>query len=178
MRIISGEYKGRRIVAPKNLPIRPTTDRAKESLFNILNNHFHFPEVSVLDLYTGSGSISYEFASRGSKSIHAVDQNYPVIRFVKKITKDFDFPIIAIKKEALKFLSTTNNSYDIIFADPPYDIDKAQLDKLIETVFERKLLLDDGFLIVEHVKAYTFDTYANFDFSRKYGLTVFSFFKN
>jgi len=176
IRIISGKYKARRITAPKNLPIRPTTDRAKESLFNILNNDYHFPQLKILDLFTGSGNIAYEFASRGAKQIHAVDANYHVIKFVTKTSKEFDFPIIAIKKDAVKFLEKTNHKYDIIFADPPYDIDKQVFDKILEQVFEKQLLEEDGLLILEHIKEHDFSTHNNFSYSRKYGLAVFSFF--
>ncbi len=177
IRIISGKYKGRRLTAPKNLPIRPTTDRAKEALFNILNNSYYFPEVKVLDLFTGSGSISYEFASRGTKNIQAVDQNYPVIKFVKQTAKDFDFPIKAIKKNALKFIENTSETYDIIFADPPYDIAKEWQTKLIDTIFDKNLLNDQGILILEHKEQLNFEDHPNFDYSKKYGQSVFSFFK-
>ena len=87
MRIISGKYKGRRLVAPKNLPVRPTTDMSKESLFNILNNHFHFSEVKVLDLFSGTGNISYEFGSRGSSEITSVDADFGCVNFIKKTAK-------------------------------------------------------------------------------------------
>ncbi len=177
IRIISGKYKGRRITAPKNLPIRPTTDRAKEALFNILNNDRHFPELKVLDLFTGSGSISYEFASRGTKDIQAVDQNYPVIKFIKQTAQEFDFPIKAIKKNALKFLENTPETYDIIFADPPYEMPKEWQSKLIDTVFDRNLLKENGLMILEHKEQINFDKHPHFDKSKKYGQSVFSFFK-
>ena len=178
IRIISGKYKGRRITAPKNLPIRPTTDRAKEALFNILNNFMFFPELKILDLFTGSGNIAYEFASRGAKDIQAVDQSYPVIKFVKQTASEFDFPIKTIKKNALKFLENTTDTYDVIFADPPYNLDAEIQKKMIDTVFERNLLNDYGVMILEHKEQLKFDDHPKFDFSKKYGQTVFSFFKN
>ena len=104
MRIISGKYKGRRITAPKNLPVRPTTDLAKESLFNILNNHYYFDSISVVDLFSGTGNIAFEFASRGTSKIHAVDGNYNCVKFINKISTEFNFPINAFKNDVFKFL--------------------------------------------------------------------------
>jgi len=177
IRIISGKYKGRRITAPKNLPIRPTTDRAKEALFNILTNQYYLPELKVLDLFTGSGSIAYEFASRGVKDIQAVDRNYPVIKFVTKTANDFEFPIKVIKYDVLKFLEKTTDKYDLIFADPPYDLDYEVQEKMVNTVFERNLLNENGILILEHKEQFNFEKHPRFDSARKYGMTVFSFFK-
>jgi len=176
IRIISGKYKARRITAPKNLPIRPTTDRAKEALFNILTNHYYIPELKILDLFTGSGSISYEFASRGSKDIQAIDANYSVIKFVQKTAASFDFPIRVIKNDAVKFLEKTSDTYDLIFADPPYDLDKEIQQKMIDICFDRKLLKEDGLFILEHIEQLDFNTHPHFKESRKYGMTVFSFF--
>lgn len=177
MRIISGKYKGRRITAPKNLPIRPTTDKAKEALFNILQNQYHIPELKVLDLFTGSGGISYEFASRGSKDIQAVDANFPVTKFVKKISQDFDFPIKVIKYDAKRFLEKTTDQYDVIFADPPYQFSPEELQEMVNIAIERNLLKEDGVFILEHIDRYRFDEHPHFEESRKYGLSMFSFFK-
>ncbi len=177
IRIISGKYKSHRISAPKNLPIRPTTDRAKEALFNILNNLFDFKDLKVLDLFTGSGGIAYEFASRGSENIVAVDRNYPVVKFVSKTVKDFGFPVKVVKKDSFKFLENTPETYDIIFADPPYDLSREEQEKLINISFDRNLLKDNGYFILEHIDHLNFEQHPNFDFSRKYGKTVFSFFK-
>jgi 16S rRNA (guanine(966)-N(2))-methyltransferase RsmD len=177
IRIISGIHKGRRIKAPKNLPIRPTTDRAKEALFNILMHQHYIPELKILDLFTGSGNIAYEFASRGAKEIDAVDNNYQVIKFVKQTAQSFDFSINTIKSDVLKFLEKTNKSYDIIFADPPYDMEKEILEKIIALIFNNKLLADNGMFILEHSKHIDFKQNLYFIESRPYGLTVFSFFK-
>ena len=98
MRIISGSHKGRRITAPKGLPVRPTTDMAKEALFNILNNNYYFEDLEVLDLFSGTGNISFEFASRGSKEIVAVDKDYRCIKFIAKMAKELDFNISAMIK--------------------------------------------------------------------------------
>ncbi|WP_396179566.1 RsmD family RNA methyltransferase, partial [Flavobacterium sp.] len=97
MRIISGKYKGRRISPPKNLPVRPTTDMSKEALFNVLNNHFNFSGLKVLDLFAGTGNISYEFASRGCDNVIAVDGDFGCIKFIKQTAQEFDFTITAIK---------------------------------------------------------------------------------
>jgi len=176
IRIISGKYKGRRISAPKQLPVRPTTDRAKEALFNIIHHQIFIPELKVLDLFTGSGNISYEFASRGCKTIVAVDKNYQAIKFVKQTARSFDFNIKAVKKDVIKFLEKTNEKYDFIFADPPYDMDFALQKEIIDLIIERGLLEDNGIFVLEHIEHLDFSGYHNFDFSRKYGLTVFSFF--
>jgi 16S rRNA (guanine(966)-N(2))-methyltransferase RsmD len=177
MRIISGKYKGRRFVAPKKLPVRPTTDLAKESLFNILNNYYYFHEISVLDLFSGTGSISYEFASRGTETITAVDGDYGCVRFIKKMSAELDMNITAIKSDVFKFLDRTHLTSDIIFADPPYAFSLEQFEKIATTVFDRNLLLEDGFLIIEHAKETKLDHVKNFSFSKSYGGSVFSFFE-
>ena len=150
MRIISGKYKGRRINAPKNLPVRPTTDMSKESLFNILNNHFHFDGLKILDLFSGTGNISYEFGSRGAGNITAVDGDFGCVKFIKKTAEEFELPITAIKSDVIKFLKTNKSSYDIIFADPPYDMPQKDFEEIISLVFDYVFLVEDGMLIVEH----------------------------
>ncbi|AXG70380.1 ribosomal RNA small subunit methyltransferase D [Kordia sp. SMS9] len=177
MRIISGKHKGRRFQAPKKLPVRPTTDLAKESLFNILNNHYYFHEISVLDLFAGTGNISYEFASRGTETITAVDGDYGCVSFIKKTAALLNLNITALKSDVFKFLDKTYLKSDIIFTDPPYAFTIEQFEKIILTVFERELLLEGGFLIVEHAKETTLDHVKNFSFSKNYGSSVFSFFE-
>ena len=118
MRIISGQYKGRRLTAPKNLPVRPTTDMAKEALFNILNNQYYFDEISVLDLFAGTGNISYEFASRGTNNITCVDQNYGCIKYINETAESFEMPISTIKSDVFSFLENHKQPYTIVFADP------------------------------------------------------------
>ena len=108
MRIISGSFKGRRITAPKKLPVRPTTDMAKEGLFNILNNQFYFDDISVLDLFSGTGNISYEFASRGTSRITAVDADYGCIQFIEKTSEDFQMGIRPQKSDVFSFLEKTS----------------------------------------------------------------------
>lgn len=177
MRIISGKYKGRRISPPKNLPVRPTTDMSKEALFNILNNHFNFSELKVLDLFAGTGNISYEFASRGCEPITSVDGDMGCVNFIKKTAQEFDFDITAIKSDVFKFLEKSKASYDIIFADPPYGIEQKDFEKIIQLVFENELLEEDGMMVIEHSKHTKLNHMENFSFDRNYGGSVFTFFE-
>jgi 16S rRNA (guanine966-N2)-methyltransferase len=178
MRIISGTNKGKRLVAPKKLPVRPTTDMAKEALFNILNNNFQFSQLSVLDLFSGTGNIAYEFASRGSKEIIAVDANYDCVKFIKKTAQELDFNITTIKSDVFKFLEKAYVKADIIFADPPYDFEEKEFLKIPEIVFEKNLLNQNGQLIIEHSKHTNLSNFPNFMEERRYGGSVFSFFQN
>lgn len=177
MRIISGKYKGRRITPPKGLPVRPTTDMSKEALFNVLNNYFNFSELKVLDLFAGTGNISFEFGSRGSENITSVDADFGCTKFIKQIAQEFDFNIAAIKSDVFKFLEKNNTSYDIIFADPPYGLDQATFEKIVTTVFEKELLQEDGMMVIEHSKYTKLDHMSNFSFQKSYGGSFFSFFE-
>lgn len=177
MRIISGKHKGRRLQAPKNLPVRPTTDIAKESLFNIINNLYYFEGLNILDLFSGTGNISYEFASRGVENITAVDQHFGCIRYINQVNKEFDFSINTIKSDVYKFIEKTALTSDIVFADPPYDFSEEQFLKIATIVFEKKLLKEDGLLIIEHSKQTKLSKHPNFSYERRYGGNVFSFFE-
>jgi len=177
MRIISGNYKGRRLSAPKKLPVRPTTDMAKEALFNIINNHYYFSQVSVLDVFSGTGNISYEFASRGCEEIIAVDKNIGCIQYINKISKELDFPIQVIKSDVFSYLEKVKQSHDIIFADPPYNFEVAEFLKIPNLVFENKLLNDEGILIIEHSKYMSLEEHTHFSYSKRYGGSIFSFFE-
>ncbi|HLP63649.1 RsmD family RNA methyltransferase [Flavobacterium sp.] len=177
MRIISGKYKGRRINPPRNLPVRPTTDMSKEALFNVLNNHFNFSELKILDLFSGTGNISYEFASRGATPIVCVDGDFGCIKFIKQTATEFDFDITAIKSDVFSFLEKHKASYDIIFADPPYGMEQKDFEKLILKVFENELLDEEGMLIVEHSKHTQLNHLEHFSFDRNYGGSVFSFYE-
>ncbi|MEN8777425.1 MAG: 16S rRNA (guanine(966)-N(2))-methyltransferase RsmD [Polaribacter sp.] len=178
MRIISGKYKSRRIQAPKNLPVRPTTDMAKESLFNILNNTYYFDAISVIDLFAGTGNISYEFASRGTKTIYAIDANFGCIKFINNTAKTLELDINTYKSDVYKFLEKTNLSADVIFADPPYDFETEQFLKIVDLVFENNLLHEDGILIVEHSKHTDLSNHTKHSYDKRYGSNVFSFFEN
>ena len=177
MRIISGKYKGRRIQPPKNLPVRPTTDMSKEALFNVLNNHFNFEGLKVLDLFSGTGNISYEFASRGSYPITSVDGDFGCVIFIKQVAAEYDFTIAATKSDVFKFLENCKTTYDIIFADPPYGLDQATFEKVVLLVFEKNLLNEDGMMIIEHSKYTKMEHLDNFSFQKSYGGSFFSFFE-
>ncbi len=177
MRIISGKYKGRRLQAPKNLPVRPTTDMAKEALFNILNNHFNFGELKILDLFSGTGNIAYEFASRGATPLVAVDADMGCVNYIRKISTEFDFDITPIKSDVFSFLQKHKGSYDIIFADPPYHIEQKDFEKIPTLIFENEILEEEGMLIIEHSKDTKLEHLANFSFARTYGGTTFTFFE-
>ncbi|AXT60041.1 methyltransferase domain-containing protein [Aquimarina sp. AD10] len=177
MRIISGKYKGKILYAPKKLPVRPTTDMAKEGLFNILNNHYNFSNLSVIDLFAGTGNISYEFASRGTKDITAVDGHYACLGYIKNVSKELNFTIETIKSDVYKYLEKSSSKADLIFADPPYDFETEKFSKIAILVFEKNLLKDDGVLIIEHSKHTSLEETPHFSHSRKYGGSVFSFFE-
>ena len=174
MRIISGTHKGRRIQVPKNLPVRPTTDRSKEGLFNILQHRFNFESMKVLDLYSGTGNISYEFSSRGAKNISAVDQDKGCVQFIQKVAMDFEMQIFSIQEECYSFLQQNTKSYDLIFADPPYNFEIEDYEKVI--TLSKKRLSIDGIIIIEHFKNRKLSEIQGFSFERVYGNNVFSFF--
>ena len=174
---MSGKFKGRRIAPPKGLPVRPTTDMSKEALFNVLNNYFNFSGLKVLDLFAGTGNISYEFASRGSDNITSVDGDFGCVKFIKQTADEFDFNIAGIKSDVFKFIEKNKNSYDVIFADPPYNLDQATFEKLVEVIFANDLLQEDGMMVIEHSKYTKLDHMINFSFKKSYGGSIFSFFE-
>ncbi len=178
MRIVGGKFKGRRFHPPiKNWRTRPTTDYAKEGLFNILSNQVDFEEMKVLDLFCGTGNIAYECVSRGCMDVTCVDKFYGCIKFVKETAKELrlDDELIAIKSDVFKFIKNSEKTYDLIFADPPYALPK--IETLPDLIFEHKLLSQKGFFIMEHGVQNNFETHTNFDTSRRYGDSVFSFFR-
>ncbi len=178
MRIVSGKHRGRRITAPSNLPVRPTTDMAKEALFNILNNTYYLNEISVLDLFAGIGSISFEFASRGCRNIVAVDAHPGCIKFLDTTNEILEAGIQTVKSDVFSYLERNSRKFDLIFADPPYALEEDKFHKLLDLVFDRKLLKEDGLLIIEHSKQTNLSEHPKFERSRKYGGNVFSFFKD
>ena len=177
MRIISGKLKGRRFNPPKNLPVRPTTDMAKESLFNILNNHYYFDNISVIDLFSGTGNISLEFASRGTKNIYAIDAHFGCIKYIYNIAKELGLDINTYKSDVYKFLEKTSMQADVIFADPPYNFEEEQFLKIVNLVFEKKLLTDEGVLIIEHSKHTDLSNHEKHSYDKRYGGNIFSFFE-
>lgn len=176
MRIIGGRLKGIHLRAPEKLPVRPTTDMAKEALFNILNNTYDIDECTVLDLFCGTGNISVEFASRGAASILSVDAFSGCIRWINDVIKRYDLQAITpVKSDVFKFLQAETEKYNIIFADPPYDM--PQIPDIAKLVFSRDLLTANGLLVIEHpvfLKLHNLEGYSE---TRSYGNSAFSFFK-
>lgn len=175
MRIISGKNKGRKIIAPVQLPVRPTTDMAKESLFNIIRNYIDIEEATVLDLFAGTGNISYEFASRGCPSLVSVDKNFKCTSFIKQTAEKLNFTTLQVIQSDFKlFLGRTKQTWDLIFADPPYDMENTV--ELPDLIFNNNLLNTNGWLIIEHDKKHDFSSHFAFHEQRSYGRVNFSFF--
>ena len=160
---------------PKGLPVRPTTDFAKTALFNILNNRIDFEATKVLDLFAGTGSISFELISRGCPKVVAVDKDYGCIRFIKETIEKLELEgMQANKADVFGFVKTYSGHFDLIFCDPPYDLDK--LPSIPDAIFDTHLLASDGLLIVEHSTRVDFSSHARFTEQRSYGKVNFSFF--
>ena len=176
MRIIHGNHKGKKINPPEGLPVRPTTDMAKESLFNILNNYFYFDGIKVLDLCAGTGSISYEFAARGAQSVLSVDIDGSCVKFMEKTARELDFTNMrVIKADLIHFLGNCMQKFNIIFADPPYALE--QLPKLPDLILREGWLTAEGLFILEHGKENDFSDAPGFVELRTYGAVHFSFFE-
>ena len=176
MRIIGGVLKGLRLNPPKNLPVRPTTDLAKEALFNILLNKIEFEGIKVLDLFSGTGNISLEFASRGAAEVVSVDRSQQCIFYLKDTARQHGLDQIkTFKADVLKYLQLETEQYDLIFADPPYDLN--QIPELPKIIFDRNLLSPGGLLIVEHQSLQNLSNHPRFIEQRKYGHSSFSFFE-
>jgi len=176
MRIVGGQYKGRLFNPGKSFKARPTTDMAKESLFNILQNQIDFEDIKVLDLFSGTGSISFEFASRGCTEITSVELNFQHHRFIKEVIEKLgEKSIKAIKANAFQYAEKSDQSFDLIFADPPYD--HKQFAQVPDLVLSGHLLKDTGLFILEHSKNYDFSSRPEFIEVRNYGSVHFSFFR-
>ena len=177
MRIIGGKLKGIRLNAPASLPVRPTTDMAKEALFNILYNTYDFDTCDVLDLFSGTGNISIEFASRDIKSVTSVDKHSGCVYWLESVIKKYELnQIHTIKGDVFKFLDQHKNSYQIIFADPPYDL--PNIPQIAEKVIKNRLLTDNGVLVIEHPSFLKLNFLEGFTETRRYGNSSFSFFEN
>ncbi len=177
MRIVSGTHKGRNISPPTHLPVRPTTDFAKESLFNILYNYMDFEGMQVLDLFAGTGNISYEFASRGCSKVWAVENNIKCFNFITQCAEKLKFTAIhPVQANVFSFLKMHRDAYDIIFADPPYEL--ANIQEIPDLIFENNMLKEEGWLILEHSKANDFSSHPKLFQHREYGKVNFSFFVN
>lgn len=176
MRIIGGELKGKSILPPNGFMARPTTDFAKEGLFNVLINEFDLTSCRVLDLFSGTGSISYEFASRGCSEIFSVEMNPIHANFIKKSVAKLGIKgMQVVRHNVFEFIDICKIDFDIIFADPPYEIDG--LDLIPDKIFQKGLLKGGGSLILEHPAKYQFDTHPRFVKEKRYGNVHFSFFK-
>lgn len=174
MRIVSGKYRGRLITPGKNFQARPTTDFAKESLFNILVNSVDFETLKCLDLFAGTGSISYELLSRGCSDVTLVELNFKHLQFIKSVLKELGEPAKVYRADVFKFLLNHNVKYDLIFADPPYDHSRfAEIPGLIQ---KANILNEHGIMIVEHPKNFNFSNLPGFYDMRVYGSVHFSFF--
>lgn len=175
MRIIAGSLKGRRLNPPATLPVRPTTDMARESLFNVLNNYVDYPDCTVLDLFAGTGAVSIEFVSRGARSVTSIDVNTQCTDFIKKSAAGFHINNLrVVRADAFDLLKRAYQQFDIVFADPPYDLET--LPMLPDLVFEHHLLTDDGIFILEHSSQYSFVAHPHFWQHRSYGKVNFTFF--
>lgn len=176
MRIIGGIYKGRHIHAPLFKETRPTTDYAKEGLFNVLQHNYQLEGITVLDLFCGTGNLSLEFISRGASQLTAVDNSYRVIQSLKKIFAEWGIRNAkAIKLDALHFLNLCIDKYDLIIADPPFTFQNTR--QIADAVFRKKLLNNNGILIIEHPTHVILKNCSNFIETRQYGKVNFSFFK-
>ena len=178
MRIISGKYGGRRISPPTKMPhTRPTTDIAKEGLFNILGNNLNFEGIKTLDLFGGTGSISYELASRGAGDLTIVEKDPKMYEFIKTTSKALQMDHFqVVKSEVFKYIESCSEKYDFIFAGPPYAL--KTIDDLPVKIFEKGLLADNGWFVLEHTPANNYEDMPYFKTVRNYGTTLFSFFKN
>ncbi|MBR3939838.1 MAG: 16S rRNA (guanine(966)-N(2))-methyltransferase RsmD [Bacteroidales bacterium] len=176
MRIITGTLKGRRLNPPENLPVRPTTDMARESLFNILNNILDYEDIVVLDLFSGTGAVSFEFISRGAKQVTAIEINNKCTDFIKKSADVFNVKNLhVVRADVFDIIKRAYQKFDVIFADPPYILE--DLPKIPDMIFEKDMLTGDGLFILEHSKEHEFDNHPYFWQHRKYGKVNFTFFK-
>ena len=176
MRIISGIYRGRRLSPPKNITARPTTDFAKESLFNLLNNRRDFEGIDVLDLFAGTGGIGIECVSRGAREVTAVEIAHVQQNWIISCCRQLGIKNLSvIRGDVFKFLSACRTKYDLIFADPPYALE--ELPTLPDGILERGILKEDGWLVIEHGKDTDFTSHPRHVETRTYGSVHFSFFQ-
>lgn len=176
MRIISGTHKGRKISPDKNFKARPTTDFAKENIFNVISNWYDIDDLEVLDLFSGTGGISYEFASRGAKLVISIEMNASHQSFIRKTIQELGLKnIISLRSDVFKYTKSCKNNFNMIFADPPYDLEN--IDSIPDAIFNNNLLQDNGCLIVEHSDRTNFSQHPMFIEQRVYGSVNFSIFE-
>ena len=175
MRVIGGQWKGRRIHIPSNSwPVRPTTDFAREALFNILDNRLDYEQITSLDLFGGTGIHSIELVSRGCKDVTYVDRHGESTRFVRSVAKEWDMPIEVVQSDVISFVKKALRQWDYIFADPPYDL--KGLEEFPSLVLESAILKPGGIFVLEHISKKSFSDLEGFKEARNYGQSVFSFF--
>lgn len=177
MRIVSGSLKGRRFAPPPSFRARPTTDMAKENLFNILNNIIDFESTMVLDLFAGTGSISYEFASRGCPAVTAVENDFHHYNFIRKCIENFELSNIIkpVKGDVFSYIAKLKvETYDLVFADPPYELSK--IEEIPDIILEKQILKPGGILILEHGPGHEFSKHNLYNQTRHYGKVCFTFF--
>jgi 16S rRNA (guanine966-N2)-methyltransferase len=178
MRIIGGEHGGRRFNPPSKMPYtRPTTDIAKEGLFNILQHHLDLEGIKTLDLFGGTGGISYELASRGAKELIIVEKDAAMFEFIKKTAGELKINNLkAVKMDVFKFIEQCAGKFDFIFAGPPYAL--ANIDDLPKRVFDKQLLNPQGWFVLEHTPRNSYQSFPFYKSERNYGTTVFTTFIN
>ena len=176
MRIITGKYKGRHFEVPRSFKARPTTDFAKENIFNVLNGYLDFEDAVALDLFSGTGSISLELLSRGCNQVISVEADRDHHAFIKQCLKKLDTDqCIAIRGDVFRFVKSCRQQFDFIFADPPYAL--KELADIPDMIFEKNMLKDDGVFVLEHGKYYDLSQHPHFTEHRSYGSVNFSLFR-
>lgn len=175
MRIIGGQHKGYRFQPPNNIPARPTTDLAREALFNILHHVFDFDHLTALDLFGGTGSISYELASRGCAAVTLVEQHRASTDFVRQTAQRLSMPIEVVRADVFRYIAQCHTQYHLIIADPPYSL--PTLARLPQLIFAQQMLLPNAWLVLEHDVRHQFEQHPHFHSSRQYGTTLFSIFE-
>lgn len=178
MRIIGGEYGGRRFNPPSKMPYtRPTTDIAKEGLFNVLQHNLDLEEVKTLDLFGGTGNISYELASRGARELTIVEKDSAMYEFIKKTADQLKIGNLSVvKMDVFRFIGQCSEKFDLIFAGPPYAL--ATIDDLPRLIFEKQLLNRNGWFVLEHTPRNDYKHLPFYKMEKNYGTTVFSIFIN
>lgn len=175
MRIIGGKYKGRIFTPGKKFSSRPTTDQAKEALMNILENRYDLSEMKILDLFSGTGSIGYEFISRGASEATFIEKDFRHVRFIRDTLEKLEADNAQVFcMDVFKFLKSCRQKFDIVFADPPFDF--PIIKDIPDSIFDAGVLKENGLLILEHPKDYNFSGFSHFTELRKYGKVNFSFF--
>jgi len=177
MRVITGIYKGRHFDIPRTFKARPTTDFAKENIFNVLNGYIDFEGALALDLFAGTGSITLEMLSRGCRQVVSIEADRDHYAFIKQCLKKInDTNGVVIRGDVFKFVKSSRQQFDLIFADPPYTL--PELPTIPDLIFENQLLAPDGIFVFEHGKQYNFSQHPNFKEHRRYGSVNFSLFCN